>query len=187
MPILIIFTPCMLMSPKPAPLTAPPLKARLLCMVYESMLLFGVVFIGAWLFSTLLQQRHALVMRNELQVWLFLVLGMYFTWFWTHGGQTLAMKTWRIRLTTSDGANLSWRQASLRYLLAWLWLVPGLALAQLLGAKGSMLLYIPALNFLLWSMTVFLDPERQFLHDRIVKTRIIAVPVPPKTPSADQA
>ncbi|MGZ3237424.1 MAG: RDD family protein, partial [Burkholderiaceae bacterium] len=72
-------------------------------MLYEAMLLFGVLFISAWLFSTLLQQRNALYLRHALQYWLFLVVGVYFVWFWTHSGQTLAMKTWRIRLVTKNG------------------------------------------------------------------------------------
>ena len=83
-------------------------------MLYESMLLFGVVFIAAWLFSTLLQQRNALSMRYALQYWLFLVLGAYFVWFWTHGGQTLAMKTWRIRLIPVAGLAVSPLRALMR-------------------------------------------------------------------------
>ena len=40
---------------------------------------------------------------HGLQAFLFLVLGLYFAWFWSHGGQTVAMKTWHIRLLTHDG------------------------------------------------------------------------------------
>jgi uncharacterized RDD family membrane protein YckC len=163
-----------------------PLKARLLCMVYESMLLFGVMFIGAWLFSTLMQQRHALNMRNELQVWLFIVLGFYFTWFWTHGGQTLAMKTWHIKLLNKEGTKLSWHQAVLRYLLAWLWFLPGLALARLLDAQGWMLILLPTLNFIICALAVFLHPERQFLHDRMAKTKIVLVPARQKSVAANK-
>jgi len=75
-------------------------------MLYEAMLLFGVLFIAGWLFSTLLQQRHALYLRGALQDWLFLVLGLYFVWFWTHRGQTLAMKTWRIKVVDKQGHEL---------------------------------------------------------------------------------
>jgi uncharacterized RDD family membrane protein YckC len=82
---------------------AAPLKRRLFSMLYEAMLLFGVLFISAWLFSTLLQQRHALYLRHALELWLCIVLAGYFVWFWCHGGQTLAMKTWRIRLVTANG------------------------------------------------------------------------------------
>ncbi len=153
-----------------------PLKSRLLAMVYEAMLLFGVLFISTWLFSTLLQQRHALYLRDNLQYWLFLVLGMYFCWFWRHGGQTLAMKTWRIRLLTREGGILSWKHAVARYVLAWLWFVPGLATARYLHVQGWMLLLLPALNMALWALAVFLDRDRQFPHDRFAGTRIVQLP-----------
>lgn len=141
-------------------------------MVYEAMLLFGVLFISGWLFSTLLQQRNALYLRHALQYWLFFVVGIYFVWFWTHSGQTLAMKTWRIRLVTKDGGQVKAGRAIARYLLAWLWFAPGLALASILDAKTWLLIWIPAANIFLWSMTIYLDPNRQFLHDRLAGTRL---------------
>lgn len=147
-------------------------------MVYEAMLLFGVLFIAGWLFSTLLQQRHALYLRDALQDWLFLVIGVYFIWFWTHGGQTLAMKTWRLRLVTPDGKTVGLKRAIARYLLAWLWILPGLALAWALGVKGWLLTLIPFGNVLLWALLAYLDPQRQFLHDRIAGTRVVSVSPP---------
>ncbi len=158
---------------KPA---AAPLKNRLLCMVYEAMLLFGVLFIATWLFSTLLQQRHALYLRDALEAWLFVVLGVYFCWFWTHGGQTLAMKTWRIRVVDRHGQPLGWPRALLRYGLAWGWFLPGLALARVIGAQGWMLVLLPALNFMLWALAARLDGDRQFPHDRLARTRIVLKP-----------
>jgi uncharacterized RDD family membrane protein YckC len=154
-------------------------------MTYESMLLFAVLFISGWLFSTLLQQRHALYLRDALQDWLFLVIGIYFVWFWTHSGQTLAMKTWRIRLVTNDGQEIKAKRAIGRYLLSWLWILPGLALAWALGAKGWMLVLIPAANVILWALTAYLDPQRQFLHDRIAGTKVVSAPE--KAPKAAQA
>jgi uncharacterized RDD family membrane protein YckC len=153
-------------------------------MLYEAMLMFGVLFISGWIFSTLLQQRHALYLRNALQDWLFLVIGIYFVWFWTHGGQTLAMKTWRIRLVTADGHDIGVKRAVGRYLLAWLWVLPGLAAAWTMGAKNWMLVMIPAANVLLWALTAYLDPQRQFLHDRIAGTRIVTVPDMPENKPA---
>lgn len=149
-------------------------------MLYETMLMFGVLFVASWLFSTLLEQRHALYLRNVLQDWLFLVMGLYFIWFWTHRGQTLAMKTWRIRLETVQGEDVGAKRAIGRYLLSWLWIVPGLAVAWLSGATGWMLVWIPAANVLLWALTIYFDPQRQFLHDRIAGTRIIGVPTAPE-------
>ena len=71
--------------------------------------------------------------RLGLQAFVFLVLAVYFSFFWQKG-QTLAMKTWRIRIVDKHGASLSWGRALLRYLLVWLWFLPGLALARLLVA-----------------------------------------------------
>ena len=153
-------------------------------MLYESLLLFAVVFIAAWIFSTLLQQRDALYLRHGLQYWLFIILGTYFVWFWTHGGQTLAMKTWRVRLVAVSGAPVSMRRACVRYLLCWLWFVPGLLLAKLLDAHSWLLLAIPAANVLLWASSALLDPKRQFIHDRIVGTRLVQFSLHDKPSSA---
>jgi uncharacterized RDD family membrane protein YckC len=147
-------------------------------MVYEAMLMFGVLFIAGWLFSTLLQQKHALYLRSILQDWLFLVIGVYFVWFWTHSGQTLAMKTWRIRLVTRDGQEVKAKRALGRYFLAWFWILPGLALAWAIGAKGWALILIPSTNVLLWALLAYLDPAKQFLHDRLAGTRLMDVSQP---------
>ena len=160
-------------QPAVTSIASPSLRVRLAYMVYEAMLLFGVLFIATWLFSTLLQQRHALYMRTPLIIWLFTVLGLYFMWFWTHGGQTLAMKTWRLQLTTVNGDVLNWRRALLRYVLMWLWFVPGLALASLFHAQGWMLVILPTLNFILWAAAIFLHTDRQYLHDRWAQTRLV--------------
>ena len=62
---------------------APGLWRRLSCMLYEGLLLFGVVFVAAYLFSTLSQTRHAMDNRHALQTFLFVVFGIYFVWFWS--------------------------------------------------------------------------------------------------------
>ena len=55
---------------------------RLASFIYEGVVLFGVVFVAGWLYSTLTQQRNAQVGQHGLQAFLFLVLGIYFIWFW---------------------------------------------------------------------------------------------------------
>ena len=151
-------------------------------MLYESLLLFGVLFIAAWIFSTLLQQRHALYLRQGLQYWLFVVIGIYFIWFWSHGGQTLAMKTWRIQLVSKDGSRVSITRAAARYLLSWMWFVPGLLLAKLLDVQGWLLVAIPTANMILWAALARLDPARQFMHDRLAGTQLIQFSLRDKQP-----
>ena len=87
----------------PDTLIAPSLPRRMACWLYEGMLLFAVVFVAGWLFSTLGQMRDSMDARRPLlQAFLFVVFGVYFAWFWAKG-QTLAMKTWNIRVVDRAG------------------------------------------------------------------------------------
>jgi len=129
----------------------PSIKRRLICMVYESLLLAATAFVAALLFLGATGANPTGWMRHAFQVYLFLVIGLYFIGFWRRGGQTLAMKTWKLRVVGADGAGVTLRQAMLRYACAW----PCL----LLGGVG--ILYAP------------FDRQRQFLHDRLAGTRIV--------------
>jgi uncharacterized RDD family membrane protein YckC len=155
-------------------LHAPALRRRLATMLYEGVILFGVVFIAGYLFSTLTQQRNGLTHHNVLMSWIGIVLAAYFVWFWTHGGQTLPMKTWRLRVVDARGKPVKPPRALLRYVLAWLWFLPPLALHPLLGLAVPQTLLVLAVWATLWAAAVWLDPARQFLHDRIAGTRIVA-------------
>lgn len=158
---------------KPVALPTPSLKRRVAVMIYEGTLLFGIVFTAGLAFSVIMQQTHALHLRHAMQYWLFFVLGAYFVWFWSHGGQTLAMKTWHVRLVAADGQPVSAMRAAARYALCWLWFVPGLALAAALRAEGWIMVIIVAISAVIWAMTIFFDPRRQFLHDRMAGTRLV--------------
>jgi uncharacterized RDD family membrane protein YckC len=155
---------------------APSLGRRLACFIYEGVLLFGVVMLAGWLFSTLAQQRHALQSRHLLQAFLFVVCGIYFTWFWSHGGQTLAMKTWRLRLVNASGGPVSQARALARYVASWVWFVPSLALVWLAGWEGGAAVSVAlALGVLGYALTARLHPQRQFWHDALCGTRLIDV------------
>ncbi|HTH44169.1 MAG TPA: RDD family protein [Oxalicibacterium sp.] len=164
----------------PLSIEVPSIKRRLTVMLYEGVLLFGVLAIAGLLFAILFQQRHALYLRHALQYWLFLVLGVYFVWFWIRSGQTLPMKTWRIRLVTRQGRALTVKRATARYFLAWLWFVPGLLIAWALDAHGWTAVCIGAANVIAWALTARIHPSRQFLHDRIAGTQLISVARQPK-------
>jgi uncharacterized RDD family membrane protein YckC len=142
-------------------------------MVYEAVLLFGVVFITGYLFDTLTQSRSGLAHRHIRQVWLFCVLGCYFTWFWTHSGQTLAMKTWHIRLVDRAGAPVPLARAIARYVLCWMFILPALGVLYALGAPAWASLTGLFCAFVVPPLWMLIDPERQFLHDRLAGTRLV--------------
>lgn len=156
-------------------LIAPTVRRRLATMAYEGVILFGIVFIAGYLFSTLTQQRNGLTHHNLLAAWIGLVVGAYFVWFWTHGGQTLPMKTWRLRVVDAEGAPLSMLRAVTRYVLAWLWFLPPLALHPLFGLALPHTLMIAGVWFVIWAASGLFGTQRQFLHDRLAGTRIVTV------------
>lgn len=142
------------------------------CWLYEGMLLFGVVFIASYLFSTLSQTRHALDNRHLQQAFLFVMLGIYFAWFWSRG-QTLAMKTWHIRLVDRHGRPVSQLRGLGRYLLSWLWLLPPLAAVAPFRLTTGETAVIVCGWVVFWALLSRLHPQRQFLHDVLAGTRLV--------------
>ena len=122
----------------------PSIGRRLASLLYESLVVFAVLLIG-FLLPQILLSGFGLGTTGKL-MWLHVIalLMFYFVWFWLDGGQTLPMKTWKLRLASAGGGGLRPLQAVLRYLAAW----PSILL---LGAG------------LLWAV---FDRDRQFLHDR---------------------
>lgn len=130
----------------------PGLRRRIASMAYECLLLLGVLSVSFMLPHLALGMAFNIALPGWILLsHVFIVLGAYFGWYWHHGGQTLAMQTWKIKLTTPSGAKPSLARLALRYVLAW----PSLTY---LGAG------------LLWAL---FDRDRQFLHDRLAGTRLV--------------
>jgi uncharacterized RDD family membrane protein YckC len=153
-------------------LIAPSLRRRMACWFYEGLLLFGVLFISGYLFSTLSQSRHALDNRHGLQAFLFLVVGIYFTWF-GHKGQTLAMKTWHIRVVDTEGQALTQQRALIRYIVSWVWFIPPLATLSPFALSGGETAVLFLGWVAVWALLSRFHPQRQFLHDALAGTRLI--------------
>jgi len=152
---------------------APSLVRRLACLVYETLLVLAIVMLAGLLYGGLTQQRHALVGTAGLQAVLFVVMGVYFTWSWSLGRQTLAMKTWRLRIVTRDGRPLSQARALARYLASWLWCLPALAGLGLAGVRsGAAIAWALIGGVLAYALLARLTPSRQYLHDLICGTRL---------------
>ena len=142
------------------------------------MLIFGVVFLAGYLFGTLSQTRNAMDNRLPLQLFIFVVFGIYFVWFWAKG-QTLAMKTWHIRVVGVNGLPISQQRALLRYLLSWMWFLPSLVISWVLGLSGVQGSLLTLAWIFVWAGLSRLHPERQFWHDAWAGTRLITS-IPPK-------
>lgn len=151
----------------------PSITRRMASWFYEGLLMFGVIFISGYLFSTLSQTRHALDNRHALQAFLFVVFAIYFTWFWSKG-QTLAMKTWHIRVVDAKtGHAISQKRAFVRYVLSWLWLLPPLPFAAWIRLSALETVTLVLIWIVLYAQFSRLHPDRQFWHDAWAKTRLI--------------
>jgi uncharacterized RDD family membrane protein YckC len=100
------------------------------------------------------------------------VFGIYFTWFWSKG-QTLAMKTWGIRVTDAAGQPISQKRAMLRYACSWLWFLPPLAVLAPLKLGGATDLLVVSGWVVLWAVLSRFHPQRQFWHDALAGTRMV--------------
>lgn len=156
-------------------MTTPGLWRRMACWLYEGILLFGVVFLAGYLFSTLSQSRNALDNRNALQAFIFVVFGIYFVWFWAKG-QTLAMKTWNIRVVDRDGNAISQLHALRRYVLSWLWFLPSLGVAWYFQLSGGEAILILCGWVAVWALLSRFHPQGQFWHDALAGTRLVSSP-----------
>jgi uncharacterized RDD family membrane protein YckC len=152
--------------------STPSIPKRMACWTYEGILMFGVAFLADYLFSTLSQTRHALDNRHAQQAFLFVVFGIYFVWFWAKG-QTLAMKTWDIRVVDVYGAPIDQKRALLRYVLSWMWFLPPLLFSWLfvLPGKESAVLIVGWIA--VWAVLARFQAQRQFWHDAWSGTQLV--------------
>lgn len=148
--------------------------------LYEGMLLFAVFFVAGYLFSTLSQTRHALENRHALQAFLFVVLGIYFVWFW-HKGQTLAMKTWDIRVVDTHGRAISQTRAAVRYLACWLWFLPPMAARSVFDWTIGEWAVLQTGWIAIWAILSRFHPRQQFWHDAMAGTSLVTSRVSAKS------
>lgn len=126
---------------------------RLFAIMYDAFLLTAILFIVTGI-ATILNQGKAIEPEDRFYPLfvsiVFLLIYLYFAWFWTHGGQTLGMKTWRMRLVAIDDSQISWMTAAIRLIAA--------LLSWGLFTTGF-----------LWSL---LDSRKRCLHDIISRTEL---------------
>jgi uncharacterized RDD family membrane protein YckC len=162
----------------------PTLKRRLICLVYDTFLMVAVAAFGMFVFLFLAQKLNDTVIYYGRVATLVGVLGAYYIHAWTGSGFTLAMKTWRIKIVMLGHAKVPFKAALVRYVLAWGWILPALAVSYFAHLSHKQTGVAVAVGIVAWALTAFLDKDRQFLHDKLAGTRLISLPKPVKTPAA---
>lgn len=153
---------------------------RVICLIYETFILLAILFIASLIFHLIYSDTSTPFFKPLFQCYLVLIMGYYFTWFWTHGGQTLAMQTWKIRLISNDGKPVSKQQAIVRFLCTLIGILSFVIIDQILPfsfASTFQLILISLLIFGSGFIWALFDQDHQFLHDRLAGTRIIKVDI----------
>ena len=120
-----------------------PLGRRLAAAVYDSLLVIALWFLVGFI-ALLFTHGEAVPTGHPLfSVILFGLTALFFIVFWTHGGQTLGMKTWKMKLLQKNGEAVTWTLAFIRFISA--------AVAWAAAGVGF-----------LWSL---IDPEKRTWHD----------------------
>ena len=167
------------MSNNPS-VTPPTVKRRLISMVYETLLGLAVLFLPLLILEVAMNGSISKTAWHARQALAFLVLGAYFIHQWSRNGQTLAMQTWRLKLVHPGHPHVSLRTAAVRYLLSWMWVLPAAVVGAIFGLEHWRMMAALGTGILLWSLTAFLDKDRQFLHDKLAGTRLVQLPPPEK-------
>ena len=157
---------------------APSLRRRFACLLYESLLLFGVTLLSGFLGTLALKitgTASATSYYTIMQIVGVSVWGLYFVWFWTRHGQTLPMQTWRIKLVTTQGELLGIGHALVRYAACALWIAPAAVLAKVNHWPPSTTMVAVAIGVVTYGLLALLHPRRQFWHDALCGTRLVAV------------
>mgnify|MGYP001620204235 FL=1 len=133
----------------------PTLPRRLAAIAYDWLLLLALFLLLGFVYVPLVGGiTQSLIARLGFQLLLLAVIWLFFCWFWTHGGQTLGMRAWRLRVVTRNGDPIGWRQANLRFLAGFLsFLCAGLGFG--------------------WAA---IDRDRRAWHDYLSHTDLILLP-----------
>ncbi len=143
------FTP-----PRVSRYTRPSLLRHLAAIAYDLCLLLAVLFFAAALAVAI---NHGEAITAENPFFLLYLLGvsmLFYGGFWTHGGQTLGMRSWKLILISEHGPHVTWRQAMIRFFVA--------LCCNLLAGWG---LWWPRLT------------RRPALADRLSQTRLLEFPL----------
>ncbi len=140
-------------QPQKNPLPNVGLLRRLFAIFYDALLLLALLMVATAIGLTFTGGEATDPNNPLMTTWLFFVTFFYFAWPWMNTGQTLGMKTWRIRLERIDGKPLTLWHVLLRFISA----IPSI------GIGGLGLFYM------------LINKDKLALHDKFSETRMVDI------------
>lgn len=124
---------------------------RLAAAIYDVFLIFALLLLGTGI--ALLMNKGKSFGENHLLFTFYLtsIVGFFYCWFWTHGGQTLGMQAWKIKVVTHHLQPLTWPVAIKRFILS-----------------------VPSVCFFGFGYLItFFNKDKRSIHDFASQTRVI--------------
>lgn len=152
------------------------LSRRLSALVYDSLLMFAVLVVAGALTLPFTGGKGTEHHSPLLTLYFLTVIYLFNGWFWTHGGQTLGMRAWRIQLLKHDGTAIDWKQAFYRFLVSlpfWTFVVVTLAMSNDTIKIELGLQAVPIWVFyVIACLWLLVDQQPNNWRDRVSKTRV---------------
>ena len=167
-------------------LPAAKMTRRLLAIFYDAFLMLALLLFAAAVPLIFTGGKPSQGSNPFLTLYLLLVCFVFFGWFWTHGGQTLGMRAWRLQLQRLDGGKIDWKIATMRFvtgLPAWLIFILGVAMyvlpdTQLPGLLKGLHRLPDWLLLVVGCGWLAMDNRPNSLRDSLSKTRVAQLPRP---------
>lgn len=150
-----------------------PAWRRFAALVYDALAVVAIVMVVG-LIAQLATGGHLIDGKGNLLAWWYqplqgLVVGAYFLASWVHGGQTLGMRPWRIRVTDEEGQPVTWARGLLRLAVAAL---PLLLVTIYPLTSLKIALWAPVAGWVVLLLPAFVDRRRRAVHDMVAGTEI---------------
>ena len=152
------------------------LLRRLGALLYDALLLVAVLFFASLLIVVPFNITYGHPYYPIYVIYVYTISFFFLGWFWTHGGQTLGMRAWRIQLQHINGQSITWKWALYRFFSVLVFWFPAAAGYLFLQATYKQLIYfwiVPIVVDYLWC---FLNPDRLAVHDILSRTRLVKIP-----------
>lgn len=124
------------------------LAAGVVIAVLEALVAAGLMNYAPYADASDLLTKHP-VLSHVFTLYLGVIWVGFFVYFWTRAGQTVGMRTWKLRVQKTDGSMITPTQALIR-----------------VGTSG----------FGLANFTVPIDPQKRGFHDMWAKTEVVVLP-----------
>ena len=92
------------------------LPRRLMIMLYDGVIMLGLLMLASAVALPFGETEKMAFRDIGFTLWLLLVCFIYLSACWRHGGMTVGMRAWRVKIVSQDGERISWVACLLRFL-----------------------------------------------------------------------